>query len=198
MVRIGMGWSGWLPCDRSGSDRLEQPGLDLQGAVNWASSIIQVRDIPVGTSVGYGSEWTATSPTRIGLVSVGYADGYPSTLVDQGEPQRVLVDTREGMRSAPVIGAVNMDQLVVDLGNLDSCERFLGREVLLLSSQQDSSASLHSVARRAGIPGHQLLACISKRIPRVYLAEATGREVRLDKDDSHQDRLGDASSAAAC
>lgn len=171
MVRIGLGWAGWLPCDQDDPQAAMAQDVGLRGAVTWASSIIQVRKITAGTSVGYGSEWMAKKDTRIGLVAVGYSDGYPATLADPANPHRVLVQTRAGLRSAPVLGAVNMDQLVLDLGTFDSCEHLDGCEVLLLSDQHDSSASLHAVANRAGITGHQLLACLGKNVPRIYLAD---------------------------
>ena len=171
LVRIGLGWTGSLPSDIDGSRAIE---AGLHGAVSWSSSLIQVRAIEAGTTIGYGSTWTSPRATRIGLVPVGYADGYPATLVDPTDPQRVLVETRDGMRAAPVVGAMNMDQLVVDLGDIDAAEPLHDQRVMLLSDQPDSQVSLARLASRAGIVPHQLLACLGSGVPRIYLAEGAG------------------------
>ena len=113
----------------------------------------------------------APRATRLGLVPVGYADGFPSTLADPSDPHRVLVQTHEGFRAAPVVGSLNMDQLVVDLGELDRSEPLCQREVVLLSDKPESSVSLPKVASRAGITPHELLARLGPGVPRIYLAE---------------------------
>lgn len=168
LVRIGLGWTGSLPGDLDGSLAMAH---GLRGVVSWTSSVIQVRPIDAGDSVGYGSHWRSPRNTRLGLVPVGYADGYPSACIDQTDPHRVLVETHEGLRSAPVVGAMNMDQLVIDLGDLDPSEAFLGRQVVLLSEHADSVVSLGRVASRAGLQPHQFLACLGAGVPRIYLAE---------------------------
>jgi len=191
MVRIGLGWTGALPGDVDGSTAIS---LGLRGVVSWTSSIIQVRSIAEGGSVGYGSGWTATRPTRLGLVPVGYADGFPSTLVDPADPHRVLVETRDGLRAVPVVGAMNMDQLVVDLGDIDPAEDLVNRRIVLLSEHADSIVGLGRVAARAGVAPHQLLACLGAGVPRIYLADrGLG-----DADGVAPERFsGDAASIAA-
>ena len=169
LVRVGLGWTGWLPSDADGALASR---IGLRGAVTWTSSLVQVRDVQQGTPVGYGSTWVAPRPTRLGMVPVGYADGFPSTLMNPSDPHRVLIETREGFRAVPVVGSLNMDQLVVDLGELDPSEPLRQREVVLLSDQPESSVSLPRVSARAGITPHELLARLGPNVPRIYLAEA--------------------------
>jgi alanine racemase len=171
IVRIGMGWTGSLPGDADGR---RAASFGLRGAVSWSSSLIQVRDVKAGATVGYGSRWTTPRATRLGLIPVGYADGYPATCVNTEDPHRVLVELRDGFRAVPVVGMMNMDQLVVDLGDLDPSEPLDQRGVVLISEQQDSLVSLSRVAARAGIVPHQLLACLGPSVPRTYLAEGGG------------------------
>jgi alanine racemase len=171
LVRIGLGWTGCLPNDPDGS---LAGRIGLTGAVSWTSSIVQVRDVAAGASVGYGSRWSSPRPTRLGLVPVGYADGYPSGLVDSKEPHRVLVETVDGPRIAPVVGAMNMDQLMIDLGGIESAGELLHRPVVLLSDHQDSQVGLAAIAARSGLVPHQLLACLGSSVPRIYLAEGGG------------------------
>jgi alanine racemase len=171
VVRIGLGWTGSLPADADGR---RAASLGLRGAVRWTSSLIQVRNVKAGVTVGYGSRWTTPRATRLGLVPVGYADGYPSSCLNPEDPHRVLVELRDGLRAVPVVGVMNMDQLVVDLGDLDPSEPLDQRGVVLISEQHDSLVSLSRVAGRAGIVPHQLLACLGSHVPRTYLAEGGG------------------------
>ena len=71
----------------------------------WSAST----SVPEGTTVGYGRTWTLPRDTRIGLVPVGYADGYPRHLSNRAF---VLIHGRH----APVVGRVSMDLMTVDLG----------------------------------------------------------------------------------
>ena len=169
MVRVGLGWAGWLPILDPTSSTGSIPRL--RPAVTWCSQLVQVRSLEAGSTVGYGGQWRAPTATQIGLVPVGYAHGYPARLQAASEPHQVLVSVGDGWRAAPVVGAVSMDQLVVDLGALDGFDPGRDREVILLSDQVDSRASLHALAKRAGIPPHAVLSGLGAAIPRVYLAE---------------------------
>ena len=171
MVRIGLGWTGWLPA--KAVRYVPSETLQLRPAVTWCSQLFQVRELPAGATVGYGSTWRAAKPTTVGLVPVGYSHGYPVGLVDPADPQRVLVAVGDSYRAVPVIGAVNMDQLVIDLSKLEGFEPQRDRQVILLSDQADSAAGLHALSRRAGIQPHALLCGLGASIPRVYLANGT-------------------------
>ncbi len=80
----------------------------LQPVMTLESKIISVRELPAGEPVGYGARFVTTQPTRVGVVAMGYADGYPRQ-APTGTP--VLVD---GQRSQ-LVGRVSMDMLCVDL-----------------------------------------------------------------------------------
>ena len=170
MVRIGLGWAGWLPAGVVSPPSCPQP--QLRPAVTWCSHLVQVRTLEAGATVGYGSQWRAADQTSVGLIPVGYSHGYPAGRCDPSEPHQVLVAVGDTYRPAPVVGAVSMDQLVVDLGNLEGFDPNRDREVILLSDQPDSVAGLHALARRAELPPHALLSGLGAAIPRVYLAES--------------------------
>ncbi|MGR5456725.1 alanine racemase C-terminal domain-containing protein, partial [Vibrio alfacsensis] len=68
-----------------------------------------VRDVKKGESVGYGATWTSHRDTKVGVIAIGYGDGYPRT-APNGTP--VLVNGRK----VPIAGRVSMDMLTVDLG----------------------------------------------------------------------------------
>ena len=171
MVRIGLGWAGWLPGPLASGDSITAPLL--RPAVTWCSRLIQVRPLEAGATVGYGGRWRASKQTRVGLIPVGYAHGYPVRFDSTSGGPNVLVSVGDGWRAAPVVGAVSMDQLVVDLGGLEGFDPQRDQEVILLSDQVDSVAGLHALSHQAGLPPHALLSGLGAEIPRVYLAEST-------------------------
>ncbi|MFI3121047.1 MAG: alanine racemase [Methylococcaceae bacterium] len=84
--------------------------LGLIPAMELYSRLIAVKPIDVGDSVGYGGTWTCAKPTTLGVVAIGYGDGYPRH-AKVGTP--VLIN---GLR-VPLIGRVSMDMITVDLGS---------------------------------------------------------------------------------
>ncbi|WP_193075506.1 alanine racemase [Pseudomonas sp. FME51] len=127
----------------------------LKPVMHLNSRIIAVHDIASGEPVGYGAQFIAQRPTRIGVVAMGYADGYPRH-AKSGTP--VLVD---GQRAA-LIGRVSMDMLTVDLTDLPACG--LGSDVQLWGDGVPAS----EVADWADTIPYQLF-CNLNRVPRHYL-----------------------------
>ncbi len=135
------------------------------------SAIISIKNISPGSTVGYGSTWIAERPTRLGIVAMGYADGYPRH-AKNGTP--VLVN---GQR-VPLVGRVSMDMLAVDLTELDDTN--IGDDVILWGAQLPIS----EVARYADTIPYQLL-CNLNRVPIEYLpAKATQPELQEAEPDS--------------
>lgn len=174
MVRFGLAWAGYGHEDLDPALRIE--GADtLRPAVSWSSEVVHAKRIPAGAGVGYGSTWVAPRPTVVGLVPVGYADGYP---IDRGGGNVVVVqprDPRDGRRlEAPVIGAVSMDQITIDLTDAvaggAAIEPLIGWGVELIGTRPEAPTHLPTVAARAGVLPHELLCRLSPRIPRVHVA----------------------------
>ena len=115
------------------------------------SSLISVKPLSKGSGVGYGSKWIAERDSTVGIVAAGYADGFPRHITP--DAQVLVHDTH-----VPIIGAVSMDMLAVDLTDLTSPS--LGDEVVLWGERNP----IEHVAERAGTIGYEL-AC---RIKRVY------------------------------
>lgn len=105
-VRPGIMLYGGSPfADRTAEE------LGLRPVMTLTSRLIAVRALKKGEAVGYGATWVAEHDTRIGVIAIGYGDGYPRH-ARNGTP--VLV---EGHR-VPLVGRVSMDMITVDLGNL--------------------------------------------------------------------------------
>lgn len=132
-----------------------QPLADqLQPVMTLTSRIISTRELPAGEAVGYGARFVTERPTRVGVVAIGYADGYPRH-APTGTP--VAVDgtlTR-------LIGRVSMDMLTVDLTDLPNAG--VGSAVELWGRQ----VSVNQVAQGASTIPYQLF-CNLKRVRRSY------------------------------
>lgn len=169
MVRFGLAWLGYGLEELCADSPLLASG-DLRPAVRWSSRLVQVKRVAEGASVGYGARWTAPRASTIGLVPVGYADGYPtSRAAGDGGAAFVRVLRPDGTPAeAPVVGAVNMDQITVDLTGLGASrmEDWLGCEVELISRDRRSRAHLPAVAAASGMIVHECLTRLNPRIPR--------------------------------
>ena len=143
-----------------GATPFEQPvaaAQALQPVMTLESRVISVRELPAGEPVGYGARFISPRPTRVGVVAMGYADGYPR-LAPNGTP--VLV---AGKRSQ-LIGRVSMDMLCVDL--TDVPEAGLGSPVELWGKHVLAS----DVAIQAGTIPYQIF-CNLRRVPLEYTGD---------------------------
>jgi alanine racemase len=127
----------------------------LTPVMSLMSEVFAIRTLEPGESLGYGGTFTATTPVRVGLVAIGYADGYPR-VAPTGTPIAVVgVLTR-------TIGRVSMDMLTVDLTDLPQAS--IGSPVECWGKQID----VNQVAQQAGTIAYELL-CNVKRVPKIYL-----------------------------
>lgn len=133
-----------------GADPLPAADNGLRPVMTLQSQVIAVRDIPVGAALGYGGRFVAERPTRVGLVAMGYADGYPRTVPD-GTP--IAVDGQP----ARLIGRVSMDMLTIDLTDMPGCG--IGSMVELWGAQ----VPVNQIAAAAGTIAYELL-CNVKRV----------------------------------
>jgi len=169
MVRFGLAWMGY------GLEELAAPGAiltpgDLRPVVRWSSRVVQAKVVPAGTPVGYGACWTAPRASTIALVPVGYADGYPVQRGSgAGGVQWVRLHAPSGaVVEAPVVGAVNMDQVTVDVTGLCDSDphAWIGCEAELISRDPGSKAHLPRLAEASGLIVHEALTRINPRIVR--------------------------------
>jgi alanine racemase len=133
-----------------GADPMPGDGNGLLPVMSLESAVIAVREIAAGAPLGYGARFVADRPTRVGLVAMGYADGYPRVVPD-GTP--VAVD---GTRTR-LIGRVSMDMLTVDLTDLRGAG--LGSPVELWGG----NIPVNRIAEAAGTIAYELL-CNVKRV----------------------------------
>jgi alanine racemase len=129
----------------------------LEPALRLTTRIMSVHEVAPGTSVSYGGLWRASRPSRIATVPIGYADGYPRHV----RGAQVLLRGRR----APIVGAVCMDMLMVDVTDVAGARE--GDVVTLIGADGDQVISVDEIARWAGTINYEILCGLSKRVPRV-------------------------------
>jgi len=154
LVRVGIGLYGVPPSEALADHAELQPVLSLHARV------AHVKDLPAGSRVSYGLRYELDRAARIVTIPVGYADGVPRNLGLVGG--EVLVRGRR----FPVAGAVTMDQLMVDVGDLPVEP---GEDVVLLGRQGDEEITAGEWAGRLGTIAYEIVTGIGPRVPRQYV-----------------------------
>lgn len=131
--------------------------LGLKPAMSLESVITTTRALKAGESVGYGASWRAERDTLMGIVCIGYGDGYPRH-APSGTPVWI-----NGQRTT-TIGRVSMDMLAVDLTGVGDAK--VGDTVELWGA----NIPVDEVAAHAGTIGYELLTGVTSRVPRIYNA----------------------------
>lgn len=138
--------------------------IDLEPVMTLKSAIIQIKRVAKGESVSYARKFIAERDSVIGVLPIGYADGYPRHLSNIGE---VIVRGK----TAKVAGLVCMDLIMIDITDIpDAC---VGDEVVLWGRQGDMDISADELARRAGTISYELFCRVSGRVPRNYVRRGT-------------------------
>jgi len=135
---------------------------DLKPAMKVVSYLTLVRKIPAGTYIGYGCTYRASKDMVVGLVPVGYGDGYDRRLANIGKM------TVAG-HIVPVVGRISMDLTTIDLSvPLDKgCELSAGDEVVIIDNVQGAPNSVESIATEIQTTPYELLTQLGPRIVRV-------------------------------
>lgn len=130
----------------------------LQSVMTLKSTLIAVREHAAGQCVGYGATWCSQRDTRLGVVAIGYGDGYPRS-APSGTP--VLVNGRK----VPIVGRVSMDMITVDLG--PNANDKVGDKVILWGK----SLPVEEIAAQTGIINYELLTKLTSRVVMEYVDE---------------------------
>ena len=136
----------------------------LEPAMRVVSRVTQLKRVAAGTGVSYNHAWLAAVETTLVLVPVGYGDGIPRDLSHGGE---VVIG---GMRH-PVVGAISMDQLIVDVGDAAVT---LGDEVVLLGSPAIGEPDAQEWGALTGTIAHEILTGLGGRMARRHINQTRG------------------------
>jgi len=158
MVRPGLGLYGILPCEGTPKAVRLKPALALR------SRVAHLKRVPRGEGVSYGHTWRARRDSVVGLLPIGYGDGYPRALSNKGQ---VRLGEVPAARLAPVVGRVSMDATLVDL--TDVADARVGLEATLIEADAQSPISVTAVACLADTIPYEILTGLTSRVPRVYV-----------------------------
>ena len=150
MVRTGINLHGSFdPCGRK--------ALKVEPVLTLKTRVVQVRDLPAGTTLGYGRTWCLKEPTRVATISAGYADGLPLALTNRG---RVII----GGRLCPVIGRISMDYATVDVSEVKDVAP--GDEVICFGKSGRLSITPDDWAALKGTHAYDIICSLGSRVER--------------------------------
>jgi alanine racemase len=153
MVRCGIAVYGLDPLNADPAARGLDPALELR---SW---VADVKPCAAGQSAGYGRRFVAERDTTLGVLPIGYGDGWRRALTNSA-------DALIGGRRYPQVGTVSMDNVTVDLGPEPSVRA--GDEAVLIGPDGDERITAEEVARRMATINYEVTCGLLPRVPRAY------------------------------
>jgi alanine racemase len=152
LVRVGLALYGVSPVQKF--QKLLKPAL------SWKASVTFLNELPKGHGISYGSTYRTPRATKVAVLPVGYADGYPRHL--SGKGASVLI---KGKR-CPLLGRVTMDQIMVDVSAIKRIK--VGEEAVLVGKQGKEEITATEVAAKADTIAWHLFCGITGRVAYFY------------------------------
>jgi alanine racemase len=138
---------------------------DLTPALTLSSYIAEVKPCRIGESTGYGRRYTADRDTHLGVLPIGYGDGFRRAL--SGAADVLIAGSR-----LPLVGTVSMDNVAVDLGPDRAAAELCGAEAILIGTSGSERISAEELAGRMGTINYEIVCGLSARVPRTYRPSA--------------------------
>ena len=155
MVRCGIAIYGMDPFGRDPAARALEPALEL------SSYVAEAKLCRAGESAGYGRQFVADGDTYIGVLPIGYGDGWRRGLSNNAD---VLI----GGHRHPLVGTVSMDSITVDLGPEGEPTSLRGERAVLIGIQGSERITAEEVARRLETINYEITCALTPRVPRFY------------------------------
>jgi alanine racemase len=159
IIRWGIGLYGLSPDVNYMGDSIS---IGLKPAMKLKAKLNLVKKVKSGSTVGYGATEVVKQDTKLGVVTLGYADGIPRNANN-------LAGVFVCGKRAPLIGRVSMDQFVVDLG-IESLAK-TGDEVIVFGAGNDGEYTIDEWAKACGTINYEIVTRIGPRVPRIYTRE---------------------------
>ena len=131
--------------------------IDLKPIAKLKAKITFLKEVPEGTSIGYGRSYITTRKTKIATVPIGYADGFRR---DFSNDWQVLIKGKK----APIIGKVCMDSFMADVTEIDDVQ--IGEEVIIWDNE---NITLEQLAEKCNTINYEILSTIGARVPRKFI-----------------------------
>jgi alanine racemase len=153
MVRTGINLHGSF-------DPYGRKALKVEPVLSLKTRVAQVRELPAGTTLGYGRTWCLAAPTKVATISAGYADGLPLALTNRGF---VFI----GGRRCKIIGRISMDYTTVDVSDVPGVKA--GDEVVCFGSCGRDSITPDDWAELKGTHAYDVICSLGSRVQRVVV-----------------------------
>jgi alanine racemase len=159
MVRLGISMYGfWSSKETKAIAKNKNLELDLKPALTWKTIVAQVKNLPAGTSVGYGLSEKVSRDSKVAILPIGYYDGYDRKL---GSVGTVLA---QGKR-CKVLGRVCMNMIIIDVTEVEKIEP--EDEIVLLGQQGREEITAEDLAEKIGTINYEVVTRINPFISRV-------------------------------
>jgi alanine racemase len=157
MVRPGVGVYGYWP------DPIVPPPVPLRPSLKLVGRLVAVKRVPEGQAVGYGCTFVTQRPSVLGLVPIGYEDGYLRSLSNRAVMTLRAGSDRRAM--VPVVGRVSMDQTVVDVTDVADVRE--GEPMVIIDDDPDAPNSVAALARLMNTIPYEVTCNLGRRVHRV-------------------------------
>jgi len=155
MVRCGIAIYGMDPFGEDPLERSLEPALEL------STRVAEVKPFERGDSAGYGRRFVAQRATSVGVLPIGYGDGWRRSLSNNAE---ALIAGRRW----PLVGTVSMDSVTVDLGGGEDAPSLRGAQAVLIGAQGSERITAEDLARRLGTINYEITCGLTPRVARLY------------------------------
>jgi alanine racemase len=161
MVRVGVSQYGFWPSPDIYYHHLNKTGKNSEKALRriftWKTDVMDVRRVPAGEFVGYGTAYQAKEEIIIAVLPLGYSNGYPRGMSNRGY---VLIKGRK----APIVGLINMNLFMVNVTHIPGVD--VGEEVVLIGRQGNSQVNVGSFTERTNLLNQEMMSRLPSAIPR--------------------------------
>jgi alanine racemase len=155
MVRCGIAAYGMDPFGR------DPLASDLDPALELVSYVAEVKACAPGQSAGYGRRFVAEHDTFLGVLPIGYGDGWRRAL--SGNADALIAGERRA-----IVGTVSMDNLTVALGHAPELRALCGSEAVLIGARDGERITAEEVAQRLHTINYEVTCALTTRVPRIY------------------------------
>ena len=156
IVRIGVGLYGMWPSKEL--EKIWKRKIELKPVMKYVTHVAQVKNIPVGESIGYGTSYTTRKNTITAVIPQGYSNGIVRASSNNGE---VLINGK----LAKIIGRVAMNMIVVDVTDIKGVKP--GSEVVVMGTQKGFTISAEDIATKTGTINYEVTTRVSPLLPRI-------------------------------
>lgn len=161
LVRIGVATYGFWPSEDIYYQYLQEIGktkdAPLRRIISWKSDVMDVKMVPKGEFIGYGTSFQALREMKVAVIPVGYGNGYPRGQSNRGY---VLIHGKK----APITGLINMNLFMVDVSHISDVK--IGDDVVLIGKQKNNTINISSFTNFTQLLNNEMLSRLPTAIPR--------------------------------